>query len=339
MAPRAATPTLVARVAELAALRAVVERAAAGEAATAVVAGDAGVGKSRLVEELTRTARADGALVLLGRCVTCGELAYAPIAAALRSLAAQVDDPELEEVLGPAGRRSRASCPISPPRRSVRRRPGAVRQGAVVRARATTLGRLGRRRPVVLVIEDLHWADGSTRDLLRFLVRTADAERLALIATYRTDDLHRAHPLRPDLVELRRDARVQHIDLEPFSRAGFADHVAALLGELPSPASLDRLYERSEGNPFFTEELLAAAGSEDLPDSVRDAMAVQLERLPPAAERVVRVTGGRRAARRPPSAHARGDDRRPGYRPAGRDRRARDRLLTGVLRVPARAAA
>ena len=292
MAVRAATPALVARAAELAALRAVVERAASGEAATAVVAGDAGVGKSRLVEELTRTAREDGALVLLGRCVDvgAGELAYAPIAGALRSLAAQVDDDELDEVLGPGraeiGRivpdlAAEDTAPAAGPAAFGRERLFELLRGA--------LGRLGRRRPVVLVVEDLHWADGSTRDLLRFLVRTAAAERLALIATYRTDDLDRAHPLRPYLVELRRDARVQLIDLEPFSRADFAEHVAAILGTLPAPASLDRLYERSEGNPFFTEQLLSAPDSDVLPNSLRDAMAVQLERLPPAAERVVRV--------------------------------------------------
>jgi predicted ATPase len=93
MSVRATPSTLVARAAELAALRAAVERASSGDAATVIVSGDAGVGKSRLVAELLRTARDDGALVLLGRCVDVGdgELAYAPIAGALRSLATQVD--------------------------------------------------------------------------------------------------------------------------------------------------------------------------------------------------------------------------------------------------------
>jgi predicted ATPase len=108
---RAATPTLVARAAELAALRAAVERASSGDAATVIVSGDAGVGKSRLAEELMRAARGDGTLVLLGRCVDVGdgELAYAPIAGALRSLAAQVDEADLDAVLGP-GREQRAVC-------------------------------------------------------------------------------------------------------------------------------------------------------------------------------------------------------------------------------------
>ena len=222
-------------------------------------------------------------------------------AGALRSLAAQVEEDELDAALGPG----RAELARLVPELAGAEVAPAAEPAAFGRARLFelllgALGRLGRGRPVVLVVEDLHWADGSTRDLLRFLVRAAAGERLALIATYRTDDLLRAHPLRPYLVELRRDARVQPIDLQPFSRAEFADHVAAILGTLPSPASLDRLYERSEGNAFFTEELLTTAGSGELPVSLRDTMAVHLERLPPGALRVVRVlaAAGRRVEHR-----------------------------------------
>jgi predicted ATPase len=296
---RAATPTLVARAAELAGLRAAVERAASGDAATVIVSGDAGVGKSRLVEELMRTAQGDGALVLLGRCVDVGdgELAYAPIAGALRSLTTQVDEAELDAALGPGrAELARLAPELAGEDAAPAAGPAAFGKARLFELLLGALGRLGRRRAVVLVVEDLHWADGSTRDLLRYFVRAAVGERLALIATYRTDDLHRAHPLRPYLVELRRDARVQRIDLEPFSRTEFADHVAAILGTLPSPGSLDRLYERSEGNAFFTEELLTTAGSGELPVSLRDTMAVHLERLPPASQRVVRVLA---AASRP----------------------------------------
>jgi DNA-binding CsgD family transcriptional regulator/tetratricopeptide (TPR) repeat protein len=292
MPGRAATQTLVARAAELAALRAAVERASSGDAATVLVSGEAGVGKSRLVEELMRTARDDGALVLLGRCVDVGdgELAYAPIAGALRSLAVHVDEPELDAALGPGRAELARLVPdLAGGDAAPAAEPGAFGKARLFELLLGTLGRLGHPRPVVLVVEDLHWADGSTRDLVRFLVRSAAGERLALIATYRTDDIHREHPLRPYLAELRRDARVERVDLAPFSRAEFADLVAAILGTLPSPASLERLYARSEGNAFFTEELLAAAGSAELPASLRDALAVHLERLPPPAQRVVRV--------------------------------------------------
>jgi DNA-binding CsgD family transcriptional regulator/Arc/MetJ-type ribon-helix-helix transcriptional regulator len=303
MAGRAATQTLIARATELAALRTAVDRASSGDATTVLVAGEAGVGKSRLVEELMRTARDDGALVLLGRCVDVGdgELAYAPIAGALRSLSAHVDGTELDVALGPGRAELARLVPdLAGEDASPAAGPGAFGKARLFELLLGTLGRLGQRRPVVLVVEDLHWADGSTRDLMRFLVRSSAGERLALIATYRTDDIYRMHPLRPYLVELRRDARVERIDLARFSRAEFTDHVAAILGTLPSVASLDRLYERSEGNAFFTEELLAAAGSGELPASLRDALAVHLERLPPPAQRVVRVmaAAGRRVDHR-----------------------------------------
>ena len=303
MSVPAGTRSLVARAAELAALRAAVERAASGEAATVVVSGDAGVGKSRLVEELMRTARDDGALVLLGRCVDVGEgeLAYAPIAGALRSLAAQIEEAELEAVLGPArGELARLVPELAGPDSAPPVGSAAFGRARVFELLLGTLGRLGQRRPVVLVVEDLHWADGSTRDLLRFLVRAVTAERLALIVTYRSDDLHRAHVLRPYLAELRRDARVQHVELQPFSRAEFSDHIAAIVDALPSPTTLDRLYERSEGNAFFTEQLLAAAGAAELPDSLREALTVQLDRLSPGAQRLVRVlaAAGRRVDHR-----------------------------------------
>jgi DNA-binding CsgD family transcriptional regulator/tetratricopeptide (TPR) repeat protein len=301
MSVRAATPNLVARAAELAVLRAAVERASSGDAATVLVSGEAGVGKTRLVGELMRIARDDGALVLLGRCVDVGdgELAYAPIAGALRSLAAQVDEAELADALG-RGRTelARLMPDVAGDDAGSAGEPAAFGKARLFELLLGTLGRLGRQRTVLLVIEDLHWADGSTRDLLRFLVRAAASERLALIATYRTDEIGSA--LRPYLVELRRDARVEQVDLEPFSRAEFVDHAAAILGEMPSAASLDRLYERSEGNAFFTEQLLAAADQSELPASLREAMVVHLERLPPAAQRVVQVmaVAGRRVEHR-----------------------------------------
>jgi DNA-binding CsgD family transcriptional regulator/tetratricopeptide (TPR) repeat protein len=298
------SPTaFVGRAPELGVLRAAFERASAGEASSVVVSGPAGVGKSRLVEEATRDARGDGELVLLGRCVDVGdgELAYAPIVGALRSLAAQLDQTELAEVLG-AGRPALARLvpalgePGVPPDAG----PADLGRERLFEYLLTALGRLGERRPVVLVVEDLHWSDGSTRDLLRFLVRSAGRERLALVATCRTDDIDRGHPVRPYVVELRRDPGVELIDLEPLSRAECADHLSVLLGATPSPATLDDLYGRSEGNPFFTEELVGASTPTGLPASLRDAMAVSLERLSPTARRVVATLAalGRRVDQR-----------------------------------------
>ena len=121
---------------------------------------------------------------------------------------------------------------------------------------------------------------------------------MATVATYRSDDLHRVHPVRPFVAELARDPRVSRVTLRPFTRDEFLDHVAGLLGALPSPAVLDGLFARSEGNPFFTEELLAGAGEGawSLPATLRDAMLLRLERLSPATQEVLRViaAAGRR---------------------------------------------
>ena len=290
-----AAPRLISREAELELLRSAVARAAAGQATAALVAGDAGVGKSRLVAELAATT--GDALVLVGHCVELGdgELPFAPVIGALRTLPSRLEAGELDRALGPA----RAELARLIPALGEADAPEAFGKARLLESILGMLGRLGQARPVLVVIEDLHWADGSTRDLLRFLVRSATDERLALVATYRTDDVSRSHPLRPYVVELARDPRVLRVELQPFSRDAFADHVAAILGGLPAPAELDRLFERSEGNPFFTEELLAA-GAGPLPASVRDAILLRLERLSPSTQHVLRVlaVAGRRVDHR-----------------------------------------
>ena len=262
------------------------------------VAGDAGVGKSRLVAEVAAEARADGVLVLIGHCVELaeGELPYAPVAGAVRALAAQLGPAELDVVLGTARGELARLAPVLGEGDVAPVGTGRFATARLFELLLGVLGRAGASAPVMLVFEDLHWADGSTRDLLRFLVRAAGEERLAVVATYRTDSLDRAHPLRPYVAELARDRRVEPIVVRPFSRAEFTDQVGAIRGELPSAGDLDRLFARSEGNPFYTEELLAAGDSGSLPASLRDVMLTRLERLSPPTQRVVRVlaAAGRR---------------------------------------------
>jgi DNA-binding CsgD family transcriptional regulator/tetratricopeptide (TPR) repeat protein len=294
MSRNATARRFVARAAELALLRAALERAGHASPSTVLVAGDAGVGKSRLVAEVAAQARAEGATVLVGHCVDLGEgeLPFAPIAGALRSLFAQLDADELDSVLG--GARGEVAQ-LVPDLGWAGEPPGHAGAFATARLFELVLGVLGRaaaRAPVLLVVEDLHWADSSTRDLLRFLVRSAGGERIALIVTYRSDELHRAHPLRPYVAELARDPRVERIELAPFTREEFVDHVAVVCGSLPNAAVLDRLFERSEGNAFYTEELLAAVeggGPDVFPASLREAMLLRLERLSPRTQQVLRI--------------------------------------------------
>ncbi len=147
------------------------------------------------------------------------------------------------------------------------------------------------------MLEDIHWADRSTRAFLIFLARSLWTERVLVIATYRSDELHRRHPLRPLLAELERDTRSRRIELSRLSREELADLLEDILGAAADAELVERLYARSEGNPLFTEELLAARldGRGGLPTTLRDALMVRIERLSEPAQEVLRVlSAGRR---------------------------------------------
>jgi DNA-binding NarL/FixJ family response regulator/tetratricopeptide (TPR) repeat protein len=302
MATRVMSSRLIGRLAELAELEAALADASTGRPSLAFIAGESGVGKTRLLQELERRALASGTRVIVGECVALGEdeLPYAPIVAALRSLTRD-GDPVLDE-LGPAARAGLASLlpELSPAESaavdSEEQRPG-VAQARVFEGLLTLLDRLGRESPVLLTIEDLHWADSSTRAFLAFLARSLRAERVLVAASYRPDELHRRHPLRPLLAELERGPRARRVELQPLSRDELAEQLADILGALPEADLVARLHARSEGNPLFTEELLAAGldGRGDLPPTLRDALMVRVERLPGAAQELLRLLAiGRR---------------------------------------------
>ena len=139
------------------------------------------------------------------------------------------------------------------PRRRRGDRPGAAVRGAAGAARAAR----GEDR-LLVTIEDLHWADRSTRAFLAYLARALCRERVLVVATYRPDELHRRHPLRPLLAELERDARARRVELRPLTRDELAEQLTDILGAAPARRLVDRLLARSEGNPLFAEELLAA---------------------------------------------------------------------------------
>jgi DNA-binding CsgD family transcriptional regulator len=160
------------------------------------------------------------------------------------------------------------------------------------------LGELADAQPVLLVLEDLHWADQSTRDLLVFLTRMLQSERVCVIATYRSDDLHRRHPLRPVIAELLRLPGMAAVEVRPFGEAETADFLAMLGGQGPlSPEVIKQVHTRSEGNPFYAGELFSAASEdEELPAGLADLLLARVERLSDKAQRVVRVAAvaGRR---------------------------------------------
>ncbi|WP_445194972.1 ATP-binding protein, partial [Streptomyces phytophilus] len=158
---------------------------------------------------------------------------------------------------------------------------------------ALLLERLAAGRTVVLALEDLHWSDRSTRELLGYLIRSLRGARVLLLATYRSDDIHRRHPLRPFLAELDRLRTVQRVELARFSRQEVIGQITAIRGAGPLPHLVDTIFQRSDGNPFFVEELTAlldCGGSPDaLSESLRDLLLVRVETLPEATQRVLRI--------------------------------------------------
>jgi DNA-binding CsgD family transcriptional regulator/tetratricopeptide (TPR) repeat protein len=291
VARRVSSPVLVGRDAEVARLTAALERAAAGRPAILVVAGEAGVGKTRLVAELLGEAGERGAVALSGGCLDVGEgvLAYAPLVEALRPLVGVLDAAELERVLGGArGELARLVPELGSPDGG--RPPEAPL--APMRLFELLLGvlhRLAERGPVLLVVEDLHWADQSIRDLLGFLVRNLRGG-VALVLTYRSDELHRRHPLRPFLAELDRSGRAERLELARLGRRELAELLAAILEEPAAPALVAEILGRSEGNPFFAEELLAAhLDGTRLPSALRDVVLARVEALSEPTQRVLEV--------------------------------------------------
>ena len=304
---RSSSQVFVGRVAELERLGEAFDRATNGLPSFVLIAGEAGVGKSRLLAEFSTRVDLAGATTIAGGCLDVGEggLPYAPFVEALRSLAHRLDPGERQAAFGPSAHVLGGLIPDvrGADGDAARDDPAALndpvdRVARLFDAVIGTLGRLCAERPLVLILEDLHWADGSTRDLLRFIVRNVRDERLLTLATYRTDDLHRRHPLMPLLGELKRSDNVEHLELRRFDRDELGEQLRSILGEEPSPATIDTLLERSDGLPFYVEELVATedrSGSE-LPATLRDILGLRLATLSPAALALVRaaaVIGGR----------------------------------------------
>src|SRR3954452_25014367 len=211
------SPVFVGRDAELATLTAALDAAVAGDAAVVLLSGEAGVGKTRLVEEAAGRASAAGARVLAGSCIA----------------------------------------------------------------------------PLMFVIEDLHWADRSTLDLVALLVRALHGARVLVVVSFRSDELHRSHPLLPLVTGWERVRAVQRIELERLGRAEVARQLEAILGTPPSARLVDQVHERSEGNAFLVEEILGAvqggADPDQLPLSLRDVLLARVERLDPSTQRLLRI--------------------------------------------------
>jgi DNA-binding NarL/FixJ family response regulator len=287
MTTRMTSARFVGRSGQLAELEAAYRDAAEGRPSIALVGGESGVGKSRLADELKRHARESGARVLAGDCVELGEdeLPYAPLLSALRPLVRD-EDPALEQLAPPY----RAAIDAIMPGLGSGHAAGDATQSRVFEALLALLESLGEDAPVVLVVEDLHWADSSTRSFIGFLARTVCTERLLVVGTYRSDELHRRHPLRPLLAELSSDQFARLLDLPRFTPEELAEQLEGILAGRPDAELVERIYSRSEGNALYTEEILAAGldGRGALPPTLRDALMLRVDRLSPKAQELLR---------------------------------------------------
>jgi DNA-binding NarL/FixJ family response regulator len=303
VAKRVSSPTLIGRRSELAELQEAARGAAAGRPGLVLVAGEAGVGKSRLVAELAAWARAEGYRVLTGGCVSLsGEVApFAPIIEALRVLPTELSPSELAAVAGPRAGELDSLLPATLAAVETRDTIGLspdTSQGRRLELVFGLLGRLAAPAPLILVIEDIHWADSSTRDLLTFLGRNLRTEPILLVATLRTDELEPGRDPWPVLAELERLASVQRIDLDRLNRADVAMQMSGILGGGAASGFVDAVFARSQGNPFFAEELLAATpiSGAVLPPTLRDVVVARVGALSDEARDLVRTASvaGRR---------------------------------------------
>lgn len=280
----------VGRERELRLLRDHARRSHTEASGTVLVSGDAGVGKSRLVGEFV-SALPQGT-VFVGGCLQLGVdgLSYAPFTAVLRQLLRERGRAAFEAAApGGTGEFARllpelGEVPVLRPEN----------RGILFEQVLRLFTQAAEDGGVTVVLEDLHWADGATRDLLVFLVRNLDLPGVQLVATYRSDDLHRTHPLRRLLPELRRAPGVEPLELAPFSREEAGAQAAAIRGADLTSHELDQLYRRTEGVPLFVESLASAVGDpsvggHDVPDQFRDLLLEPLHRFDDTALSVLRV--------------------------------------------------
>jgi DNA-binding CsgD family transcriptional regulator/tetratricopeptide (TPR) repeat protein len=292
------SPIIVGRDEELARIERALNDAASGRPQILFVSGEAGIGKSRLVREAIDRGRALGSLILHGSCLDIGQgwLPYLPVVEALRGLARDLTPEHLDYVLG-AGRADLAKLLPALAAEEVGASPPAEANEPSLGERARLferfiglLGRMGETAPTLAVLEDVHWIDPATRDLLTFLVHNLTVEPVVAVMTVRTDELGKGHPVLAWLAELSRAPGAVRIDLPRLDRSAVTRQLEAIAGTTVDDAIMRRVWMRSEGNPLFAEELLSAELNVVVParpPSLVDVLMARIGRLSPDGQVVL----------------------------------------------------
>ena len=293
----------IGRATELARLRSALDRVAEQrEGRTVVIGGEAGIGKSQLIDRFVAQI-GQAARVVEGACIDVADdaLPYAPIVDILRDLVRTTPAGRLPALLGPGRAELTRLLPELATRAADLGPAIELERASQARLFELLLGvfeRLATDGPLVIVIEDLQWADRSTRDLVAFLSRALRDDPVLLVLTERTGEAAAEAGSLGFLAELEREEHVDRIDLRPFDRDEVAELVAAEQDEPPGPELVDRLLARSDGNPFFLEALLAGIGNVDaaLPPVLRDILAAQVAGLSSGTHDMLRAAAaaGRR---------------------------------------------
>ncbi|MDQ6877225.1 MAG: AAA family ATPase, partial [Candidatus Dormibacteraeota bacterium] len=309
MITQAVCRILVGRDQELSSLEDALLAACRGQGSVIVLAGDAGMGKSRLCAELATRAERIGATVMEGSCSEADlALPYLPFLEAIGNHLSTAASEDLRKRLGVHIRELAKVFPqLAQDGPAEKETDSPESRLRLFEAILALLGVASEDRGLLLIVEDLHWADASTRELLDYMTRRLRNRSLLVLATYRRDEMHRKHPLLPTIQGWQRSRLAQLVELEPLAPEGVARMVSSIFDNTDVGAEFrDFIHARSEGNPFVLEEMLKAAIDRGdiyrdggdwqrkpiaelrIPGTVRDTILMRVERLDPGQAEILR---------------------------------------------------
>lgn len=283
---------MIGRVDALAALVSAFEAGQDGMPRAIVVAGEAGIGKTRLISEFLASTSVRSSkipvVIATGQCIDLGPIgaAFTPIRRLLRAVHAEVGDAAFRAAAQTPAVVATLASLVPELDTSRPETHQSTPADYVAEAVERVVERISEQQHLVLVIEDMHWADAATLALLTTLALTLRGAHLTIVMSYRSDDVGRGHPLRAVLAEFDRSRVVATIEVPRLSAAEVAAHVRQLAATPIDAATVQRIAERSGGVPFFVEELVGLGGGA-LPDTLRGLVLARVDRLGTTARSVV----------------------------------------------------